>query len=475
MLKVNQLIGFGARRSSAPAVTYPLDGLSPTGAWSASRDLLSAFAGNSRYTIATGVSSWKDQSGNTRNADNAAGTQQPTITTAGPNSRSCLNFPGDSVSAVLDSVAISNFIAAGSGYLVVSYIADTINTNSANSYSNDQIIADTGGYMGLFLRNTGSPTDTLYAFNWDGNEDKATNTDVVAGTTTVAEWKHEGGNVYVRVNGGIWKSATSGNTQVLTGLLRFGTITKFDGKLFEAAIFSTVPSAANQDAIVADFMDWVGATRASYQYSTTVSDVSTVNGGVDRTFSSVDIGFAHANREVVVIWSGRTSVLVLTQPTVTIGGITATQVVAITGSAGAQIYMCRANVPTGTTANIVVNISQTSTDGTIHVYPLIPASGTPVDSGSSSVNATSVTAANIDVTNGGFLICGAIDGFNQTLSHVYNGVDTPVDDYASTVINSRTRLCWSASTTETVGTNDPGASRASASGFFLNVVAASWL
>lgn len=212
-----------------------------------------------------------------------------------------------------------------------------------------------------------------------------------------------------------------------------------------------------------------------YSYRTTVTDVSTVSGGVDRTFSGVDIGAADADRQVVVMFSARTSVL-STVNGVTIGGVAATPVVGIVGNAGAQIAMYRANVPSGTTANVVINVSGTSTDVTIHVYRIVPrTTGTPVDSGSASTSATtSVTATDIAVTNGGFLIVGAIDGLNPaSLTPVYNGVDSPTNNYGA-IVNSRTRLTWSAAITETVGTNDPGASKPATSGFALNIVAASW-
>lgn len=242
-----------------------LDGLSPRAAWSASRDLLTSFVGNPRYTIDTGVDSWKDQTGNGFHAANTGDLTQPAIVAVGPNSRNSLDFTAD----FLDCVAISNLIANSAGYLIVSFIADTINTNAGNSYSNDQLMADTGGYMGIFLRKTdANPLNpqTSYAYNWDGNEDNAPTggaVNIVPGTPYVFEWRHEGGNLYQRVNAGSWSSATaSGNTQVLTGILRFGSTLKWDGKICEAAIWGnggSIPSSGNQDIIAASFKSWFGA------------------------------------------------------------------------------------------------------------------------------------------------------------------------------------------------------------------------
>ncbi|WP_394891006.1 Ig domain-containing protein [Mesorhizobium sp. AaZ16] len=234
-----------------------LDGLSPTGAWSMSRDLLTAFAG-SRYTDVSGaVSSWNDQSGNSRHMAQATAGNRPLVATAGPNSIACADFDGTD-DILVGSIAISNFISASAGYLVVSFLADTITVNNANAWSNHAIIEDFGQFLGLHLRDTGSP-DTISAYNWDGNADVAARVEINAGTANVAEWRHEGGNVYVRVNGGTEASAASGNTQLLTGQLRFGGASAWlDGKIFEVATFSTVPASGDRDAIVADFMTQVG-------------------------------------------------------------------------------------------------------------------------------------------------------------------------------------------------------------------------
>ena len=37
------------------------------------------------------------------------------------------------------------------------------------------------------------------------------------------------------------------------------TFSEYDGKIFEAMIYATVPTEAERDAIVADMMAWVGA------------------------------------------------------------------------------------------------------------------------------------------------------------------------------------------------------------------------
>jgi hypothetical protein len=239
-------------------MTLILDGTSPTGAWSMFRDLLTSFIGGTRYTTGTGVNSLNDQSGNARHFINAIAASQPAVTTAGPNSRTCADFDGvDDVLA--SSVVLSNYFTAAAGYLVVTFIADAITANNATSYNNNTIIGGQSGYMGLYLRNTGTPA-TIMAGNYDGTDDHA---DIAAAITTgtvyVAEWRHDTGNVYVRLNGGTEVSVASGNTQNIglgfylgQGFAAWGNI-----KFFEMATWSTVPALATRNAIVADFMGQV--------------------------------------------------------------------------------------------------------------------------------------------------------------------------------------------------------------------------
>lgn len=198
-----------------------------------------------------------DQSGNARNlTDGGIAVQRPTLSTAGPNSRACAEFDGSSDFLSVGS-ALSNFISAGSGLVLVSCIIDAINLNNTTAYQNDWLIADSSAFMGLFIRNTGG--GQAIAYNWDGNEDKATAT-IATATPYVLHWRHEGGNVYQGVNG-TETSVASGDTTTLTGILRMGGAgTQFlNCKVFEAATFSTVPSGADVTTIINDCKTWIGA------------------------------------------------------------------------------------------------------------------------------------------------------------------------------------------------------------------------
>lgn len=246
-----------ATSDATDAVLGLLDGLSPTGAWSMSRDLLAAFAGNARYTTVTGVDSLKDQSGNSRNVNQATTANQPAVTTAGPNSRTCADFDGSNDGLV--GAALSNFIANNSAFMIVSGIFDAITTThtGASIYQNNGLMGDQFGYWGIVARD--ADPDKAVGFNYDGSYD-ILEPDISTGTVYVFTLRHEGGTLYMSVNGGAEISVASGNTQQLTGALAIGRcFTVGNVKFFEGAIFSTVPGSSERAAIVADFIEHVGA------------------------------------------------------------------------------------------------------------------------------------------------------------------------------------------------------------------------
>lgn len=253
------IAGRGALDGSA-AGSPPLDGLSPTGAWSNSRLLLTSYgAGAIRTTSGGLVTALKDQSGSARDFSAGLVANQPTDTTAGPNSIACCGFDGSN-DGFSSGLTLTNFITASSGYWIASIYIDSFPTNSATSYQNSMILGDMGsGWARMTVRSG----NILYCFNWDGTEDKATGT-VNASTAYVVEWRHEGGNIYQRVNGTGETSVASGNTgNVGSGSFGMGAVSgtfPFAGKIFEAATFSTVPSLADRDALVQRFGLYIGAS-----------------------------------------------------------------------------------------------------------------------------------------------------------------------------------------------------------------------
>lgn len=245
-----------------PQAAGPLDGLSNvTGAWSASRNLLSAFFGT-LYTTATGVNLWTNQKLVNADLVQSVAGRQPAVTTAGPNSRTCFDFVANSlVTPGGAGGTLDAYINASDGYVVMSVIVDAIDSNNVTVYANDCIMGDNGGYMGLFLKN--SPGNLLFGYNWDGNSD-SNSLAITLGTPHVIEWIHEGGVLSVRIDGGTPATVASGNTQSLAAIFCVGSASavpaatnSLDGKIFECVTFDAVPSSTVRDTLVADMLAWM--------------------------------------------------------------------------------------------------------------------------------------------------------------------------------------------------------------------------
>lgn len=190
------------------------------------------------------------------------------------------------------------------------------------------------------------------------------------------------------------------------------------------------------------------------EYRTTVSSAS--NLGI-YTFTAADIGAADAAREVIVFCGWKNTVgNNRSISSATIGGVTATLHASVGSSSDNGIGILQANVPTGTTGDIVITMSGGCANMVAVVYRVVPASATPLDFGV-LLGTTSVVVSNISVGSGGFLMV-----FCHTMSTVdidprYDGgVDTPVADTEGTIEAAHQYLGWSCVTTETVTTNDPG-------------------
>jgi hypothetical protein len=234
--------------------TLILDPYSPSGAWSMSRDLLIAASGLPRYTTATGINSIKDQTGGLRHLANTS--NQPVVATAGPNSRTCADFNG--TTQILQTAAsVSSFWSNTTGYVVCSFLVDGITgSDTVDLFFNDLVWGDgINGYSGIYLTASGTPAK-MTAFGYDGNNDFASQDVVVTGTAYVAEWRHEGGNLYLRVNGGTEVSVAHGTASDMSGPLGIGDHANI--KFFEMATFATIPSSTNRDIIAADFKSHIG-------------------------------------------------------------------------------------------------------------------------------------------------------------------------------------------------------------------------
>lgn len=234
------------------AATPPLDGLSPTGAWSASRKLLTAYGGSYYTLTSSAVSTLFDQSGNSRDFTQAVAGDRPTIATSTVDG---LLFDGSN-DFLQTAAAMSSFISVSDGYMIVSFRPTGFPSDSATFYANSPIIQDDNQNTGITVRaNGGSPL--IYA----GNYPNPVNSSIVVNTPYVEEWRHEGGVLYQRVNGAGEVSVASGNSADIAVVVNMGARTvAYQGYIFEAAMFSTVPSLSARDALVQSLGLYVGAS-----------------------------------------------------------------------------------------------------------------------------------------------------------------------------------------------------------------------
>src|SRR6478736_2981957 len=192
-----------------------------------------------------------------------------------------------------------------------------------------------------------------------------------------------------------------------------------DGDTFYA------PTVANQNQILtqsATFNDpdtfYVGTGAVTLE-AAVVSDsdqgaFSQSNGLA--TFAGLSVGTASANRLVFAFFYGSADAIDNEEPTVTIGGVTATIIASGSSLAGAWATQASglqwwyANVPSGTTADVTIDAGSGHTWQSLHVvlYSLSGVdTGTPVfqTAFSDSTDPGSVT---LDIDTNGFVILGDI-------------------------------------------------------------------
>jgi hypothetical protein len=153
-------------------------------------------------------------------------------------------------------------------------------------------------------------------------------------------------------------------------------------------------------------IDQFAAVDPLIEFLTVVADTS--SSVTTFTMSSVAIGAASADRRVYAVISftqGSTSI-----SSVTIGGVTAKKVIngSVTSAGPQGIYY--ADVPTGTTATIVVTTAASATNCNCAVYRSTTAGVKPVHGLGGFGSGTSVTLSNLKIANGGFVLTQARAG-----------------------------------------------------------------
>lgn len=143
-------------------------------------------------------------------------------------------------------------------------------------------------------------------------------------------------------------------------------------------------------------------TRTFQARTATTTDLT------EYTYSGAAIGTAASDRKVVVGILGRsTNPSTRTISSVTVAGVSATQAVYVSNTIGNVSAFYVADVPTGTTGDVVVTWNDTMQNSTIGVYAMYgAASSTPHDTATDIASAYSQTL-DIPAKGVGFA-CGAV-------------------------------------------------------------------
>jgi len=143
-----------------------------------------------------------------------------------------------------------------------------------------------------------------------------------------------------------------------------------------------------------------GITLAFQEADNSTSNLTTY------TFSGKALGTAASNRQIVVLVSGH-GTSNTTVSTVTVGGVSATELVYAQQATGTQIKaIWIASVPTGTTGDVVVTFAAGKGSCGIGVYALYGASSSAHATQTDTTYSTDTVSVSIDVPAGG--VCFAI-------------------------------------------------------------------
>lgn len=271
-----------------------------------------------------------------------------------------------------------------------------------------------------------------------GNRDEATNTGL---TVTLAAFAAAANAAYGAVRAGNTISPGSGFSEIA-----------------EVTAATEAPYVQAEWALNDTTVDWSWASSGSFAVGAAAeiraggSATATYIGGTGSaadsntyTFSTFAIGPALAGRKIAVAVSGRESGGGgVTLDSATIGGVSATINVQVTNSGNLQAIII-ASVPTGTTADIVVNFSSTMGNADIDVYYVTGVgSNTATDTGTSTAN---VGTYDLDVVAGGIAIA-MMKNDNGSHTATWAGVGESYDD-ADAATNDISGGCRSFLATQT--------------------------
>lgn len=237
----------------APAIP-PLDGFTPTAAYSAVRKLFSTY-NDDFYTINNGkVSSLRDQSGNGRHLNQNNASLRPALGTSF--GKTALDFTAAG-GEYLIGPNVSEFITATTGFMIVSFAARGVQRSGTNQLSN-RIISD-AAEAGSITATNNSSVIGVYGFQYDGSYDSTPTQTIIGGSPYVVSLRKTATTLYCRVNLGAEVQVANGSLTALNYALYMSSPSDFNhnGPIYEFATWAVAPTSDERDEIVQAFMSTI--------------------------------------------------------------------------------------------------------------------------------------------------------------------------------------------------------------------------
>jgi len=245
-----------------PLPTPPLDGTSPSLALAPGVLLLSSFQGQQLQRQEDPVGAytfWSDQSGNGFNWQQPDRELRPAFTFTEGNIIAGYFAGGGRRLDYGDGPpgTMADFLSVDHGYVIVLFeITATPEAGGAAAVTNPALLAPSAPArtMGIYIKDSGTgPPHIAEIVNVDSDgEDVVSLAEIEPDTYHTAEWRHEGGRLYGRIDGGAWTQTASGDTTDLSGAGRIGhSGASFVGNVVAVAIYDAVPSPSIMDSIQA--------------------------------------------------------------------------------------------------------------------------------------------------------------------------------------------------------------------------------
>jgi hypothetical protein len=209
-----------------------------------------ALAGYWRSSYSASPWTGTASAGGTSSAQDLTEATNPPSTDTAVNGKVPANFDGTNDQLTGDDT-LETYInaSAESGWALV-YV-DAISTNDASWSQNDCIVAtDASGRWGVYLK-SGAGTTVGFA-HFDGAADDTVETTIATGVWQFVQWKYDGTNIKIRVNGGAWASAAADAVDDRSYAAKVGVSPGgqfFDGKILEIGLTDVTLADATFDQI----------------------------------------------------------------------------------------------------------------------------------------------------------------------------------------------------------------------------------